>query len=130
MPRRTKRDGPGFVYALHNDSYKNGLFKVGYTGQNVNSYAQSRQMYNAAVPTPFDVVYYVEVPSRFYATRVAHSLLESFRVNPRREFFYLNDYARGARVLRNILRKARLLSMWQVLIAGARAEKRTLCLAR
>ena len=75
----------GYVYILSNDSL-NGLFKIGSTTFGAEKRAKQLS-YTTALPTPFIVEYEIYVRHYVEFEKVIHRKLDSYRVNPRREFF-------------------------------------------
>ncbi len=77
----------GYVYALTNKSFKNDVIKVGETSRTPN--IRAKEIYNGAtgVPQAFDVVYACSVCDCKLGEQKIHELLESYRVNQKREFF-------------------------------------------
>lgn len=77
----------GYVYALTNKSFKNNVIKVGETSRTPN--IRAKEIYNGAtgVPELFDVVYACSVCDCKLAEQRIHEVLESYRVNQKREFF-------------------------------------------
>jgi len=116
------KDSPGYLYALHNESFREGIFKIGRTGRTIGAHLRSQQLYTTAVPTPFEVVMASLVPTHMYAERAAHALLEAYRVNPRREFFDLRTRDIGERMLQKIFKKIRALCRWRLLVNGVTTE--------
>jgi len=77
----------GYVYALTNKSFKNNVIKIGETSRTPN--IRAKEIYNGAtgVPEAFDVVYACSVCDCELAEQRMHELLNSYRVNQKREFF-------------------------------------------
>ena len=75
----------GYVYILSNDSL-NGLLKIGSTTFGAEKRAKQLS-YTTALPSPFIVEY--EIYVRYYVEfeKAIHRKLDSYRVNPKREFF-------------------------------------------
>lgn len=74
----------GKVYALINPSMP-GLIKVGKTSR--QSELRADELNTTGVPTPFIVLYEVDVADCDEAERRVHSLLSPFRISEQREFF-------------------------------------------
>ena len=73
------------VYILTN-RYMPGLIKIGVTS-NQDVRVRVRNLYTTEVPVPFDIVRAVRVdPTKDWEKRL-HRAFDSYRVNPRREFF-------------------------------------------
>ena len=75
----------GFVYVMTNESMA-GLFKVGCTEKAPHQRALELSK-ATGVPTPFDVVCYIEVPDFQRVEQALHKYLNAYRENDRREFF-------------------------------------------
>ena len=75
----------GYVYILSNDSL-NGLLKIGSTTFGAEKRAKQLS-YTTALPTPFTVVYEIYVRHYIEFEKAIHRKLDSYRVNPKREFF-------------------------------------------
>ena len=75
----------GYIYILSNDSL-NGLLKIGSTTFGAEKRAKQLS-YTTALPTPFIVVYEIYVRHYIEFEKEIHRKLDSYRVNPRREFF-------------------------------------------
>lgn len=75
----------GYVYILCNDSLK-GLLKIGSTTFGAEKRAKQLS-YTTALPTPFIVVYEIYVRHYIEFEKAIHRKLDSYRVNPKREFF-------------------------------------------
>lgn len=75
----------GYVYILSNDSL-NGLLKIGSTTFGAEKRAKQLS-YTTALPTPFIVEYEIYVRHYVEFEKAIHRKLDSYRVNPKREFF-------------------------------------------
>ena len=75
----------GYVYILSNDSL-NGLLKIGSTTFGAENRAKQLS-YTTALPTPFIVEYEIYVRHYVEFEKAIHRKLDSYRVNPKREFF-------------------------------------------
>ena len=75
----------GYVYILSNDSL-NGLLKIGSTTFKAEKRAKQLS-YTTALPTPFIVEYEIYVRHYVEFEKAIHRKLDSYRVNPKREFF-------------------------------------------
>lgn len=80
----------GYVYALKNKSLKNNIIKIGETSRTPN--IRAKEIYSGAtgVPEPFDVVYACSVCDCKLAEIKIHEILDSYRVNQKREFFAIS----------------------------------------
>lgn len=74
----------GKIYALLNPSMP-GLVKIGKTTR--NSELRADELHTTGVPTPFIVLYEVNVDDCDEAERLMHETLAVFRLSDRREFF-------------------------------------------
>jgi len=75
----------GYVYAMRNKSFKDGILKIGFTHDNLEERAQ--QLYNTGVPTPFNIVFKEALDDYKELEKYLHSRLDDKRINPAREFF-------------------------------------------
>lgn len=75
----------GYVYILSSDSL-NGLLKIGSTTFGAEKRAKQLS-YTTALPTPFIVEYEIYVRHYVEFEKAIHRKLDSYRVNPKREFF-------------------------------------------
>lgn len=81
----SETEGSGYIYLLTNPSME-GLVKIGKTNRNPRERAQELGS-TTGVPTPFTLVFDVEVNDCAKAEEYAHAQLEQYRVSNRREFF-------------------------------------------
>jgi hypothetical protein len=111
----------GFVYAVSNEGFP-GLLKVGRTGGDVRRRVAAL---SRMVPVPFVLEYSIGTYHPGSVESLAHSILQEYRVNPRREWFRVSvelaqaaideallmteDGRAAAKVQRDELRKALLL---------------------
>ena len=79
--------GDGYIYCLSNESFKENIFKVGFT-KNIPQY-RARQLYTTGVPTPFKIEFAKKVKSPEKKERLIHDLLDDYgyREYSSREFF-------------------------------------------
>lgn len=75
----------GYVYILSSDSL-NGLLKIGSTTFGAEKRAKQLS-YTTALPSPFIVEYEIYVRHYVEFEKAIHRKLDSYRVNPKREFF-------------------------------------------
>jgi hypothetical protein len=78
----------GWVYCLSNPSFRENIFKVGFTkDENLN--VRIDKLYTTGVPTPFKLEFAAKFKNCETVERRIHALLEHFcsRVNDQREFF-------------------------------------------
>lgn len=73
----------GFVYIMKNVSME-GILKIGVSKDAV---MRARQLRTTGVPTPFEIVYSVEVKRPYEIEKILHAFLNAKRVDPKREFF-------------------------------------------
>lgn len=76
----------GFVYILGNE-YMPDLIKIGCTERSPHARAEELSK-PTAVPTPFQVLCYIEVEDFQAVERSMHEWCKDWRVNPSREFFH------------------------------------------
>ncbi len=78
----------GKIYILRNPYLKDAVVKIGKTVR--SSEARSKEISAATgVPHEFEVLYEEDVEDCDLAETIIHERLDSFRVNPKREFFSL-----------------------------------------
>jgi len=75
----------GYVYCVSNPSFKENLYKIGFTTKNLPSRIDS--LYKTGVPTKFHVNFAKIVKNCRRTEHEIHVKLKSARVNPSREFF-------------------------------------------
>ncbi len=75
----------GFVYVMSNPSMP-GKLKIGRSDRDPEEYRRA-ELSNTAVPTPFQVEYYVFVDNYKSLEREIHFVLKQYRVSKDREFF-------------------------------------------
>ena len=84
---KNREQGTQIVYVLTNDSIP-GQVKIGFTKNNAED--RARQLYQTGSPTPFQVAFeYVCVDGMGLEQQV-HKALDEYRVNDKREFFYVD----------------------------------------
>lgn len=76
----------GFVYVLGN-SYMPSVYKIGMTRNSPLKRADELSS-GTAIPSPFDLLFYIEVIDPAKIERVMHGQFDSVRISPNREFFY------------------------------------------
>ena len=77
------------VYVLKNEAMPD-LVKIGRTAQ-ADISARMSQLYNTSVPLPFDLVYAKLVKDSAELEAALHTAFGPDRLNPRREFFKINE---------------------------------------
>lgn len=85
MQKTTK---PGYVYILTNPSFRANRIKIGKSKKNVD--VRSKQLFNTAIPTPFEIYATIKTTKFNEVETMLHSfidLLTDTRVNQKREFF-------------------------------------------
>ncbi len=104
----------GAVYVLTNIAMP-GLVKVGCSW---DAQTRAEQLSSASgVPCDFSVFFEIESDDMFDVEATAHAILQPYRVNEKREFFY----ARPERAMRAV-QVAALMSAWNKASAEARQE--------
>ena len=88
----------GYVYILSNPAMA-GLIKVGQTRRSPEERARELSR-NTSIPSDFIVEFEIFTLDREALEKVAHSKLEPFRINKKREFFKIN-VERAADIIRN-----------------------------
>lgn len=84
--RRREYKKLGWIYAARNRSFVDQVFKVGQSARQPDIRVAELSS-GTAVYRDFELVYFVHVGNRDPAEGQAHSILQEFRVNPRKEFF-------------------------------------------
>lgn len=84
--RRSLYKRIGWLYVLRNPGLAEGQLKVGMTSKFPERRALELSR-STAIPTPFQLVYYVHVGNRYEAEQHAHALLARHRLTDRKEFF-------------------------------------------
>lgn len=81
--------GDGFVYVLINESMP-GMVKIGYTSDRVGPEGRARALSApTAIPTPYRDAFAFRCFNGEVLERMVHEELKSFRVNSKREHFYV-----------------------------------------
>lgn len=80
----------GYVYVLGNAAMP-GIYKIGMTVRDPVGRAQQLSQ-SSGVPTPFEVLAYGECDYPRCVEQDIHTMFDDSRVNPRREFFSLNQH--------------------------------------
>lgn len=75
----------GFVYVLGHE-YMEGIFKIGMTGQTPLK-RRDELSSGTAIPSPFDLLFYIEVDDPAAVERAMHDVFSDYRVSDNREFF-------------------------------------------
>lgn len=75
----------GYVYCISNPSFKENLFKIGFTTKNLQKRIDS--LYKTGVPTKFHINLAKMVKNCRRTETDIHFKLKNMRVNPSREFF-------------------------------------------
>lgn len=75
----------GYIYCLSNESFKDNIYKVGYTTRNLKN--RLNELYNTSIPTPFKVEFAKYVDNASDSEKLIHKYLTDYRVNNKREYF-------------------------------------------
>jgi hypothetical protein len=78
----------GIVYVLTNPAMP-GLIKIGQTANEIHN--RLNELHTTGVPLPFDCLYACEVEDRRLVETSLHKAFYPSRVNPRREFFKIDQ---------------------------------------
>lgn len=79
----------GYVYIMSNESYKDGIYKIGFTKNHPEQRAQ--ELYQATgVPTEFKVEFFTPCTDMTMCENIIHSWLYRYRMNGKREFFEID----------------------------------------
>jgi len=84
--RKARYQGAGWLYALRNPAFREGLLKIGKTARFPTERADELGR-ATGVPEGFRLIHYVHVGDRHQAERLAHTLLADDRLRDNREFF-------------------------------------------
>lgn len=77
----------GYIYVLRNPTMEENVFKIGLTRRNVD--IRKKELSNTSVPDKFYKMNEWEVRDCVLAEKEIHSILDDYRIDPRREFFKL-----------------------------------------
>jgi len=86
----TSKDPSGYVYILQNNSHENLVLKIGLTTGKPEVRAKQLYWGSSGVPEHFDIAVAFSVGDCKVAEAESHRRLETFRINPRREFFKID----------------------------------------
>lgn len=75
----------GYIYVASNEAFKDGIYKIGYTGGKVED--RLNQLYSTNVPMPFKEEFSIFVPFPNKIEERLHYELAEYRYNDSREFF-------------------------------------------
>ena len=75
----------GYIYCLSNESFKEDIFKIGFTTR--NPFIRMKELFNTSTPTEFKMVLCKEVNECSKTESVIHYLLKKNRIHKSREFF-------------------------------------------
>lgn len=84
--RRREYKRVGWIYACRNSAFADPVFKIGQSSR-PPAERVSELCAETSVYREFQLVYFVHVANRDLAEGRTHSLLQEFRVNPKKEFF-------------------------------------------
>ena len=76
----------GFIYALKNLNFGEGIYKIGMTQKDPQERAKELSS-QTSVPSPFEIVAAIKVINPNEAERFIHDRLSEYRVNRKKEFF-------------------------------------------
>lgn len=76
----------GFVYALKNSSFGDGIYKIGMTERDPKDRAKELSS-QTSIPSPFEIVAAINVFKPSEAESFIHDRLAEYRVNGKKEFF-------------------------------------------
>ena len=93
----------GWIYVLRNPGLGRKYLKIGMTSRFPEKRALELSQ-STAVPTPFQLVYYVHVGDRYQAEQHAHAELQEYRLANNKEFF-ITSISKAVRSLNNAAEK-------------------------
>ena len=85
---RYEGENAGYIYVMRNPIFPENTFKIGLTTN--DSKTRANQLSNTSVPDNFYVMKEWSVKDCKRAEKEIHSLLDRYRIDPRREFFSLD----------------------------------------
>lgn len=83
----TNNQKTGYVYILQNDAHDPYIIKIGLTRHDPNRRAKQIYWGATGVPLKFNIAIAFSVGDCVLAEKTIHEMLDTFRPNPRREFF-------------------------------------------
>lgn len=81
-------ENAGFIYVMRNATFEKDIYKIGLTTKKTEE--RAKQLSKTSVPDKFSVMREWAVKDCKEAEKEIHQILESYRVDPRREFFRLD----------------------------------------
>jgi len=86
LNRRLIMSDTGFVYALKNSSFGDGIYKIGMTEKDPQERTKELSS-QTSIPSPFEIVAAIKVVKLKMAEKFIHERLVDYRVNGKKEFF-------------------------------------------
>lgn len=83
-----KTKNAGYIYIMRNSNLEKNIYKIGLTSK--ETIERAKQLSNTSIPDDFSVMREWAVKDCYLAEKRIHKLLETYRVDPRREFFKLD----------------------------------------
>ncbi|WP_245910923.1 GIY-YIG nuclease family protein [Nonlabens arenilitoris] len=81
-------ENAGFIYVMRNATFEKDIYKIGLTTKKTEE--RAKQLSKTSVPDKFAVMREWAVKDCKIAEKEIHEILDSYRVDPRREFFRLD----------------------------------------
>lgn len=81
-------ENAGYIYVMRNASFEKDIYKIGLTTNNTEE--RAKQLSKTSVPDKFSVMREWAVKDCKKAEKKIHQILDSYRIDPRREFFKLD----------------------------------------
>lgn len=92
----------GFIYIIRNPAMGENIFKIGLTRNEVDE--RVKQLSKTSVPDKFYKAQEWNVKDCVVAEKKIHSILDRYRVDPRREFFEI-EYSEAVETITNVCRE-------------------------
>lgn len=77
-----------YVYVMSNPSFKDNVFKIGWTKN--HPLVRAKNLQSSGVPTPFKVEYIIKTENGYKLEQKIHSFLSNYRIEDNREFFEIS----------------------------------------
>lgn len=77
-----------YVYCMSNPSLPEDMLKIGWTKEHPQKRADD--LYTSGIPSPFVVEFIIITPDGLKCEKIIHEHLNTYRVNPGREFFKIS----------------------------------------
>ena len=77
-----------YVYVMSNPSFKDNIFKIGWTKN--HPLVRAKNLQSSGVPTAFKVEYIIKTENGYKLEQEIHSFLSNYRMEDNREFFELS----------------------------------------